>query len=369
MKNCTQSKQINAITLFPCLIIFLMLASIVCSCDVIVRTPAPTANNFTIPPTATKPAIATEIPASTNTPESTAIVTPEPSPTATPEIEVVDGELAESIRRLMPKMWYYNKTAKRFETRDSNELNFLLSKRTRLLIFDKDGNEVGFAFNFVKNAPDAKMTSYYALTDSSINTVIPLRLYSQVGFYGEPSLSRQGYVYYQKCMYAFAHEPKLVPLNYEAPQIALDLTQKYALDLINIEEGEELAQKAILRTIAYILGIDESQLLQDIKNGKSIELETKLGNWVVNNGVDYFWGDTYGYKYDLIEGKLLLYVGDQTNSQVCSPLIWDRAFWRFLNDQFKENFPESLDIYKICSSPYINRYTKQSPVVVSWRSD
>lgn len=78
MKNCTQSKQSHTFTLFACLIILLMLASIVSSCDVIVQTPVPTANNIIIPPTATK--TATEIPTIVNTPESTPTDTPEPSP-------------------------------------------------------------------------------------------------------------------------------------------------------------------------------------------------------------------------------------------------------------------------------------------------
>ena len=296
-------------------------------------------------------------------------LTPEPTATVNPDIEVVDEELAEQIKSVMPSMWVYDREQKNFVERSNEDFKFSIYKKTTLFITDGNGEEVGFARYFVKSSPDAEMTEYYSLTDISKDTVIPIKLYSQMGDYGEPKLSTSGYVSVQKCMYGFAHEFEEVILDQEVTQKALDNTQKYASDIIGMKDGDKLVQIAILRTVANIKGVDELELLKDIENGISIELETKDGNWLVNKGIDIFWSDTDRQKYELDDGKLSLYNGTRNQMQICTQLAWDIAYRTFLSDYFSDDFPEVVAIYRACSQPYTGKYTKQVPVVVGRREN
>jgi hypothetical protein len=136
---------------------------------------SPTDVNYELTPTIVNP-VTQELtlvsPTEVTTEMPTLTLTPEPTATVNPETETVDEELAEKIKSFMPKMWVYNSVSKSFEVRNPNEFSFLISKRTKLLISDKEGNEVGFAKYFNKNSLDSQATVYYSLTDKSIDTLI-----------------------------------------------------------------------------------------------------------------------------------------------------------------------------------------------------
>jgi len=230
MESNSQPKQNSTTSYSARIIILLILLCILSSCGVVVQAPLSTesVNLVSLTPENTT----VEKPTDTPTPESTATLTPQPTPTATPEIELVDGFLAEEIRRLMPKMWFYNDVSKILEVRNPDEFTFLISKKTKLLIFDKDGNEVGFANYFVKTSPDANITDYFSLTDISKDTVIPLRLYSQMGDY----TAKLGIDTTKQCMFRFVEEFTEFRPNRSYEQIAVDVTQEYAPDSRNIQK-------------------------------------------------------------------------------------------------------------------------------------
>jgi len=338
--------------------------------------PSPTEANYELTPTVVNPAtqeltlvspteVATEMP--------TITLTPEPTATINPEIEIVDKESAERIKSLMPEMWFYNDISKSFEVRNSDEFTFLISERTTLLISDKEGNEVGFAKYFTKNSPDAQMTEYYSLTDKSIDTLIPLKLYSQMGDYDEPILTTHGDLSGQKCMYGFVHGFDEEMLNFHTSQEEFEESQKYASNLIFNKEGDSLLQTAILRSVANIKGVDESRLVQDIKNGILVEIETKLGNWVVNKGMDFYWNDAQYKEYKLNDGKLLLFDGVIYSDQLCHRESFGMSFYSFLGNNFNVNFPEVVKIYGYNLWPFnsTEKYTntRLSPVVVGLRDN
>jgi hypothetical protein len=337
---------------------------------------SPTDVNYELTPTIVNP-VTQELtlvsPTEVTTEMPTLTLTPEPTATVNPETETVDEELAEKIKSFMPKMWVYNSVSKSFEVRNPNEFSFLISKRTKLLISDKEGNEVGFAKYFNKNSLDSQATVYYSLTDKSIDTLIPLKLYSQMGEYDEPILTSHGDMSGQKCMYGFVHGFDEEMLNFFTSQKDFEQSQKYTSNLIFNKEGDDLLQTAILRSVANIKGVDESRLVQDIKKGILIEIETKLGNWVVNKGMDFYWNDAMYKEYKLNDGKLLLFDGVFTGDQLCHQGSLGMSLYSFLSRNFNENFPEVVKIYNYNLWPYNNaeKYTniRLSPVVVGLRDN
>ena len=300
----------------------------------------------------------------------TITLTAEPTATINPEIEIVDEELAKRIKSLMPKMWFYNDVSKSFEIRNPDEFLFLISERTKLLISDKEGNEIGFAKYFNKYSPDSQATEYFSLTDKSIDTLIPFKLYSQMGDYDKPILTSSGEKSVQKCMYGFVRGFDEEILNWHASQKEFEESQKYASNLIFTKEGDSSLQTAILRSVANIKGVDESRLVQDIKNGILIEIETGLGNWVVNKGMDFYWNDTQYKEYKLNDGRLLLFDGVMYTDQLCHRESFGGAFYTFLARNIN---PEVASIFSYNVRPLnsTEKYTniRLSPVVLGLRYD
>lgn len=299
-----------------------------------------------------------------------------PEPTVNPDIEIVDEELAENIKNLMPEMWFYNDKSKNFEARDSSEFNFMIYKKTKLLIFDKDGNEVGFARYFARTSPDAEMTDYFSLTDISSETVIPLRIYSEMGNYTAKSIRTSEVATTKQCMFSFVEEfSEFRPVNKIYEQIAVDKTLEYAPDSRNIQKGEKMIETAILRVLTYITNISEEKLFEDLQKGLSMEFETNEGKWVVNKGINYIWSDSQDFSYELLDGELFLYNGFAdtvlANDAIegCRPMSWDIGFRRFLGDNYLDNYPEVVNIYLTNAQPYLDRYTRQTPVIVDLRKD
>lgn len=378
MKNLTQSKRNSTTSFIARLFILILLASILSSCGTVLQVPIPTEvtnlKDSTVQKSTTQE-LTLVSPTEMPTEISTSTMISEPTATAAPEIEIVDKVLAEKIKELMPTMWFYNEVSKRFEIRNSDEFSFLISKRTRLLIYDKEGNEVGFARYFVRNSPDAQMTEYYSLTDISKDTVIPIRLYSQMGNYTAMSIGSKETTTTKQCMYGFVEEYTEFTTDRIYPQEIVDLTQKYAPDSRNFEQGEKMIEVAVLRALANITNESEDRLRENFQNGVSLEFETDKGLWVLNRGVNYIWSDSQSQSYGILNGELFLFNGFSDfvfpvdAIEGCRVSAWDTGIRSFLGNNFEKNFPETVEIYKRNSMPLIDRNTIQIPVIVDLRAD
>ncbi len=78
-------------------------------------------SDITHTPTLSPTEVATEMPTATLTPEPTVIVNP--------DIEVVDEELAEQIKSVMPSMWVYDREQKKFVERSNEDFKIRFIKR------------------------------------------------------------------------------------------------------------------------------------------------------------------------------------------------------------------------------------------------
>lgn len=242
----------------------------------------PTEVNYELTPTVQNPAPQelTLVP-ETEVPTATATVIPTPESTVNPDIEMVDEELAEQIKAAMPSMWVYDHEQKKFVERSNEDFKFTIYKKTTLYITDGNGEEVGFARYFVKNSPDAEMTEYYSLTDMSKDTVIPIKLYSQMGDYTAKKMTQKGNFDTKQCMYGFVDEYTEFRLNTIYPQEAVDISKKYAFDGIgNIQNGEKMIETALLKALANITGESEKKLFMNFQNGVTVKLETNKGECV-----------------------------------------------------------------------------------------
>lgn len=252
--NPLKRKTVNSI--LASLIIFSCLASTLSSCILITESPTPlptevpieltpiVTNSVTQVTLVSETEAVPEKPTISLTSEPPMTETEIPTQTVNPDIELVDEELAENIKNLMPKMWFYNDVSKKFEVRNSDEFTFLIYKKTKLLIFDMDGNEVGFASHFVETSPNAQMTDYFSLTDISRDTIIPIRLYSEMGNYTSRVYFTDGWYDTKQCMYGFVDqytERKLDTVVY--PQDVVDMFRES--DIGNIQKGEKIVETAI----------------------------------------------------------------------------------------------------------------------------
>lgn len=309
----------------------------------------------------------------TQVPTETPSATLTPEPTVNPDIEIVDEELAEQIKSVMPSMWVYDHEQKKFVERSNEDFKFTIYRKTTLYITDGNGEEVGYARYFVKNSPDAEMTDYFSLTDMSKDTVIPIKLYSQMGDYTAKVMTQKGDFDTKQCMYGFVDEYTEFRLNTVYPQEAVDISKKYAFDGIgNIQNGEKMVETALLNALANITGESEEKLFMNFQNGVIVKLETNKGEWVVNRGINYIWGDTQSRSYEVLDGELFLFNGFSDTSitdaiEGCRPMAWDSEFRTFLNDNFESS--EAVEIYKFNSQPLVNTNTKQTPVIVDLRED
>jgi len=296
-------------------------------------------------------------------------LTPEPTATVNPDIEVVDGELAEQIKSVMPSMWVYDREQKKFVERSNEDFKFSIYKKTTLFITDGNGEEVGYARYFVKSSPDAEMTEYFSLTDKSVNTVIPLKLYSQMGDYTAKVITHNGDFYTKQCMYGFVDEFTEFRLDTVFPQEAVDM---YAnADMEKIQKGEEIVEIAILKTLANITNESIDKLYEDFQKGVLVEFNTKKGKWIVNRGINYLWSDTDRRRYEIVDGELFLLNGFSEGTQIipdsiegCRPMAWDTVMIKFLNENFGEDVAMT---YKLNTIHFINKNTIQTPVIVDLR--
>jgi len=184
----------------------------------------------------------------TREPTATSTVTLVPSPTPSPEPtvdtrwEIPDDSLTEQIKSTMPTMWYYDREAKSFVERSADDFSFRIFERTTLYIYDKEGNEIGFAKYFTRSNLENENTEYYSLTDQSTKTMIPIRLFAEMGDF---DIAANG-IDTNECVYAFSENMATFPGPFN--QNLIDRTNKYALDIAQISDGEEMMQAALIRT-------------------------------------------------------------------------------------------------------------------------
>ena len=339
-----------------------------------VTTPAPETSPLPSDITHTPTLSPTEVPVElTPTVENPATeeltLTLEPTATVNPDIEVVDEELEEQIKSVMPSMWVYDREQKKFVERSNEDFKFSIYKKTTLFITDGNGEEVGYARYFVKSSPDAEMTEYFSLTDKSVNTVIPLKLYSQMGNYTAKVITYNGDFYTKQCMYGFVDEFTEFRLDTVFPQEAVDM---YAnADMEKIQKGEEIVEIAILKTLANITNESIDKLYEDFQKGVLVEFNTKKGKWIVNRGINYLWSDTDRRRYEIVDGELFLLNGFSEGTQIipdsiegCRPMAWDTVMIKFLNENFGEDVAMT---YKLNTIHFINTNTIQTPVIVDLR--
>jgi len=339
-----------------------------------VTTPAPETSPLPSDITHTPTLSPTEVPVElTPTVENPATeeltLTLEPTATVNPDIEVVDEELEEQIKSVMPSMWVYDREQKKFVERSNEDFKFSIYKKTTLFITDGNGEEVGYARYFVKSSPDAEMTEYFSLTDKSVNTVIPLKLYSQMGDYTAKVITHNGDFYTKQCMYGFVDEFTEFRLDTVFPQEAVDM---YAnADMEKIQKGEEIVEIAILKTLANITNESIDKLYEDFQKGVLVEFNTKKGKWIVNRGINYLWSDTDRRRYEIVDGELFLLNGFSEGTQIipdsiegCRPMAWDTVMIKFLNENFGEDVAMT---YKLNTIHFINTNTIQTPVIVDLR--
>ena len=329
--------------------------------------PSPGGETSTLPSEFTETPL--PLPTETVTKIPTATLTPEPTVIVNPDIEVVDEELAEQIKSVMPSMWMYDREQKKFVERSNEDFKFSIYKRTTLLITDGKGEEVGYARYFVKSSLDAEMTEYYSLTDISNDTVIPLKLYSRMGDYTAKVITHNGDFYTKQCMYGFVDEFTEFRLDTIFPQEAVDM---YAnADMEKIQKGEEIVEIAILKTLVNITNESIDKLYEDFQKGVLVEFDTKKGKWIVNRGINYLWSDTDKRRYEIVDDELFLLNGFSEGTQIipdsiegCRPMAWDTVMIKFLNENFGEDVAMT---YKLNTIHFININTIQTPVIVDLR--
>lgn len=329
------------------------------------------AETFPEKPTETQVFTATLSLPPTETPLPTATSIPEP--TADPDIEAVDEELAEKIRNAMPPMWFYNREQKQFVIRPNEDFVFSIYKRTTLRITDSNGEEIGYARYFNKNRLDSENTDFFSLTDKSIHTQIPLKLYAQMGVF-DPSHAIYGNgieLSPAECMFAFSENYQTYTYTDKVfPQAALDATEKYAPGVLDIEYGDELVETALMRVLAKIKETDESKILDDLKNDVPVVLTIDDKNWVVNSGIDFIWGDSIDRSFDVVDNHLVTYDGVAIPSQKCNPTLWGISLQGVVfAEHFEEKHPGILDIFRLGIRPLLSLTEVKIPVITFLRQD
>jgi hypothetical protein len=328
-----------------------------------------------LPPETPSQSSETQIPVPTKTQILTPTFTPQatetlsstitPEATIDPNVEVVSEELGEQIKSIMPPMWFYDRDQKKFVIRPNDDFVFSIYRRTTLRITDSNGEEVGYARYFNKNRLDSENTEYFSLTDRSRNTLIPLKLYSQMGeFKQKNSIDNV-----QKCMFAFSENHETLERNLIDSQKHIDWTNKYASD-IDIANGDELAEKAIVRVLSIIKSESEEKIYQDLRNQIPIVLNIGGQEWKVNDGIDYIWGNSRARSYEINNGHLILFNGVFDTVGYCLVGQWDGAFpslilWK----HFESDFPEITRVYSAVTQGYIDSTTTRIPTITFLRPE
>lgn len=307
----------------------------------------------------------TQILTPTFTPQATETLSPTITPEATvdPNVEVVSEELAEQIKSVMPPMWFYDRDQKKFVVRPNDDFVFSIYRRTTLRITDSNGEEVGYARYFNKNHLDSENTEYFSLTDQSRNTLIPLKLYSQMGEF------KQRYDAYttKECLFAFSENYATQTSNLAYPQENIDWTNKYASD-INIANGDELVEEALVRVLAIIKSESREMIYKDLQDNIPVVLNIGSEEWIVNAGIDYVWNNARQRDYEINNGHLTLFNGSLNIAGSCEDRRWDGAFPALiLWEHFEKDFPEITRIYDAIVAGKLNKTTARTSVITFLR--
>lgn len=273
--------------------------------------------------------------------------------------ETPDASLAEQIKSVMPAMWVYDHESKTFIERPVDDLTFSIFERTTLYIYDKDGNEVGFARYFLKSTLDSENTEYYSLTDESVDSLIPVKLYAQMGDF---DIDKVYGIDTNQCMYAFSEDMATFPGPFN--QSLIDDTNKYALDIAQISSGEEMMQAALIRTVAMIKGVSEDQIKLDLKNGTSVVISINGQDWEVNKGVDFIWDESHLNGVEVVDGKLVSYDGTASSISNCSNLSIGNGLYRAL---YKSFGVEVMYAFGAGVNPILSIYEGRTSVVTTLR--
>ncbi len=311
-----------------------------------------------LPPETPSQSSETQIPVPTETQILTPTFTPQatetlsstitPEATVNPNLEVVSEELAEQIKSVMPPMWFYDRDQKKFVVRPNDDFVFSIYRRTTLRITDSNGEEVGYARYFNKNHLDSENTEYFSLTDQSRNTLIPLKLYSQMGEFQTSGLLRSSERYDTKpCLFAFTDDFHTITHNdFSFTQTDIDITNQYASDTFNTLNGDEITQAAIIRVLSVLKSESEEKIYQDLQKHIPVTLDINGKEWIVNNGIDYLWTDSQNPRYDVDNNRLILSNGMSDDFNYCVTSQWDRAFSFWLWEKYYKTLPAYCLIIK-----------------------
>ncbi len=316
----------------------------------------------------------TQVPTPTFTPQATETLPPTiiPEATGNPNVEVVSEELAEQIKSIMPPMWFYDRDQKKFVIRPNDDFVFSIYRRTTLRITDSNGEEVGYARYFNKNHLDSENTEYFSLTDQSRNTLIPLKLYSQMGeFNSRHSYTLSGIKMKPvECMFAFSENYQTYvdntarsPESISAYQNAVAVQETYAPGATEIEFGDKLVETALVRVVAEITEINENEVYNNIKNDIPMILTVDGKDWIFNNGVDFVWGNTDDMSFDIVDNHLITYEGGAISSKRCDPMRWGVSFQRNIARYFSAQHPDLVKIYRHGISPFLSVTEFRIPVI------
>ena len=362
---CTRYKYIFG------LVIVLFLAS--CGSNPEMAAQAPTQEaSATIHPTST-----TVPPTSTSTPvPPTPTVTKTPLPTetatatATPTLEMVSQELHDQIMAIIPVMWTYDRASKTFVERTDTNYQFYFLDRVSLIITDENGNEVGFVKNFFKDRLNSPTTAYYSLTDGSTRTLFPIRFFSQMGEYETSQLVRKasgGPSYTEWVLphlFAFSENFYTSEPPWTVNQTTIDRTNEFAADILEIADGEEMIQMALVKTFARIKGVTVEQILQDLQNGIPVEIDIDGEVWDLGKGVDFVWRDSgVAYSHKIENGRLLSFNSQFSEGTWSFPDGWVYSLAVMLNDNFGKDIKDIAAFFYVNTTPALSTTTIRSPTV------
>ena len=253
-------------------------------------------------------------------------------------------------------MWYYDREAKSFVERSADDFSFRIFERTTLYIYDKEGNEIGFAKYFTRSNLENENTEYYSLTDQSTKTMIPIRLFAEMGDF---DIAANG-IDTNECVYAFSENMATFPGPFN--QNLIDRTNKYALDIAQISDGEEMMQAALIRTVAMIKGVSEDQIKLDLKNGTPVVISINGQDWEVNKGVDFISDESHLNDVEVVDGRLISYDGVTTTNPNCTNLSIGYGLSMALHKSFDAEVLFAFDAGK---NPILSIYEGRTSVVTT----
>ena len=207
----------------------------------------------------------------------------------------------------MPEMWTYDRNTKTFVTRDVASVEFYYKNETTILIFDEEGNQIGYIRRFDKNILGSNSIRYFSsLTDRSTRTIFPIEFYSQMGNYDQEIITHEGTFEVEQHLFAFSENYAIFPDHTEG---IAEYSREVASDIIDTANGEEMIQLALLKIVARGQDVTVDQIQLDITNGIPVGLDVNGEKWDLGKGVIFAWRDTQTLSYDIEEGKLILYSG------------------------------------------------------------